>query len=600
MSGENEGEKPVKSWKRFARLKPNRKLLRRSARKIETATLKHAHRFIIRRLDNARDVRRHALSWLALMILLIGLSVLHLTMYQGAFSKIAPVSGGTYAEGVIGALDTMNPLFASTSAERAASKLLFASLLSYDRENKLRGELAETWTSGDDGKTFTVTLRDHLKWHDGEPLTVDDVIYTIGLMKNPRINVALYRSWADITATKISDRQINFTLPASYAPFPHALTFGVVPKHILAQVPIERMRENSFNREPVGSGPFAFRNLQIINQDASRLVVYMTAFDNYVFGKPKLDRFQLHTYKDQSQLKHGFLTDEINAAADLTSNDLSSIAATKSDAVVSKALVDNGVFALFRNDSPILKDQTVRAALQQATDRPEILRKLHGYGRLMEGPLTRDQLPAVSRQAAFDRQAAAQRLEAAGWSLAGGVRQKAGVPLTLNVVAPKSGDYQTVVDALAQQWRQIGVDVKVDLASPATIQQNVLVPRNYDVLIYELAIGADPDVFAYWHSSQIGSLGFNLANYSSAVSDDALSSARGRLDSTLRTAKYEAFTQQWLKDVPAIALYQPRLHYVADETTRTLTSQTAISDATGRYRAVEYWTVNRDRVNNTP
>lgn len=600
MAVDNEGEKPEKSWKRFARLKPNRTLLRRSARKIETATLKHAHRFIIRRLDNVRDVRRHALSWLALMILLIGLSVLHLSMYQSVFSKIAPVGGGTYAEGVIGALDTMNPLFASTSAERAASKLLFASLLSYDRENTLRGELAETWTSGDDGKTFTVTLRDHLKWHDGQPLTVDDVIYTVGLMKNPRVNMSLSKTWGSVSATKVNERQITFTLPAAYAPFPHALTFGVVPKHILAEVPVERIRENEFNRAPVGSGPFTFRSLQIINQDASRLVVYMNANQDYVLGAPKLERFQLHTYKDQAQLKAGFLTDEINAAADLAADDLYAISSAKTDAVVSQAYVDNGVFALFRNDSPVLKDPVVRAALQEATNRPAILQKLHGYGRLMEGPLTRDQVNVTSRQAAYNLDAAKQHLENAGWTLSGGIRQKAGVPLTLNVVAPKSGDYQTVVDEIAQQWRLLGVDVKIDLASPGTIQQNVLVPRSYDVLVYELAIGADPDVFAYWHSSQMNAFGFNLANYSSPVSDDALSSARGRLDPTLRQAKYVAFTQQWLKDIPAIALYQPRLHYIADDTTRTLTSSTVISEATGRYRAVEYWTVSRDRVNNTP
>lgn len=596
----NEGEKPEKSWKRFTKLKPNRKILRRSARKIETATLKHAHRFIIRRLDNVRDVRRHALSWLALMIVLIGLSVVHLTIYQNAFTKVAPVPGGTYAEGVVGSLDSMNPLFATTNAERAASKLMFASLLSYDRENKLRGELAETWTSADDGKSFTVTLRKDLKWHDGEPLTVDDVIYTIGLMKNPRVNASLYRSWADVTATKVNDRQISFTLPAAYAPFPHALTFGIVPKHILAGVPIERLRENAFNREPVGSGPFAFRSLQIINQDASRLVVYMNANDNYVLGKPKLERFQLHTYKDQAQLKHGFVTDEINAAADLAADDMHSIETARSDAVVSRALVNNGVFALFRTDSPILKDTAVRVALQEATNRPEILKKLHGYGAPMEGPLTRDQVAIVTRQAAYNRDAAAQKLDAAGWTLTNGIRQKAGVPLTLNVVAPKSGDYQAVVDRIADDWRKVGVDVKVDMTSPSTIQQNVLVPRNYDVLVYELAIGADPDVFAYWHSSQIGPLGFNLANYNSPISDDALSSARGRLDPTLRTAKYEAFTQQWLKDVPAVALYQPRSHYIVDETARSLTSSTVISDATSRYRAVEYWTVNRDRVNNTP
>lgn len=596
-----ETDKPEKSWKKFTRLKENRRLLRRSARKIEAATLKHAHRFIIRRLDNVRDVRRHALSWLALMILLIGLSVIQLNAYQNAFSKVAPVSGGIYAEGVIGTLDTMNPLFASTAAERAASKLMFGSLLSYDRENKLRGELAETWTSGDDGKTFTVTLRKNLRWHDGQPLTVDDVMYTISLMKNPRVNQALYRTWADVAVKKVGDRQVTFTLPSAYAPFPHALTFGVVPKHLLSSTSPERLRESSFNREPVGSGPFIFRNLQIVNQDASRLVVYMNAFDGYVFGRPKVDRFQLHTYKDQGQLKQGFLTDEVNAAADLNASDMYSIVSAKPAASeVSRAVIDDGVFALFRNDSPLLKDQTIRSALQQATDRPAILAKLHGYAAPMEGPLTKDLVSISDRQAPYNQKAAAAKLEAAGWKLNNGIREKDGTPLTLKVVAPKSGDYETVVKAIADNWRKIGVDAQVELVSPASIQQNVLVPRNYDVLVYELAIGADPDVFAYWHSSQIGPYGFNLADYSSAVSDDLLSSARGRLDPTLRNAKYEAFTRQWLKDVPAVALYQPRLHYIVDTTTHSLTQDTVLADATNRYRGVEYWTVNRDRVNNTP
>ena len=534
------------------------------------------------------------------MILMIGLSVLHLSIYQNTFSKIAPVEGGVYAEGVIGTLDTMNPLFVSTNAERAASKLMFASLLSYDRKNTLRGELAETWSSEDDGRTFTVTLRDKLRWHDGEPLTIDDVMYTISLMKNPRVNSTLSRNWIDVTAAKKNDRQITFTLPAGYAPFPHALTFGIVPKHILSQTPVERLRESTFNRDPVGSGPFEFRNLQIINQDASRLVVYMNANADYVLGKPKLERFQLHTYKDQAQLKQGFLTDEVNAAADLTSEDMRSILTARSDAVVSKALVDNGVFAIFKNDSPILKQPAVRAALQEATNRPEIIQKLHGYGALIEGPLTKDHVTITNKQAAYNTEAAAQKLQAAGWTLVNGIRQKDGVPLTLKVVTPKSGDYQVVAQALTNQWRKIGVDVQLEQVSPASIQQNVLVPRAYDILIYELATGADPDVFAYWHSSQTGPLGFNLASYASPVSDDALSSARGRLDMTLRNAKYEAFTQQWLKDIPAIALYQPRMHYVTDDTVRSMTTQTVLSEATSRYRAVEYWTVDRDRVSNTP
>jgi len=594
---------PERSWRKFTRLRENRRKIRRSARKIESATLKHAHRFIIRRLDNVRDVKRHTLSWLALMFLLIGLTMVQFTLYQNTFSQVQAAPGGTYAEGTVGSLDTMNPLFAATSAERAASRLIFASLLSYDRQNSLRGELAETWTTPDDGKTYVVTMRKDLQWHDGAPLTVDDVMYTLSLIKNPQVNSSLYSTWADVAVQKINDRQISFTLPSTYAPFPHALTFGILPKHILRNTVPERLRESTFNRNPIGSGPFVFRTLQVIDSDASHLVAYMNANEKYVFGRPKLDRFQLHAYKDHAQLKNGFLTDEINAAADLTSEDLSSISKTDAAAKVSNVRLDNGVFALFRNDSPILKDKTVRQALQLATNRGDIIDSIGGYATTLEGPLTKDHVQTTDRQPKQNLDEAKRLLDSVGWrsieSSGGGIRQKDAQPLQLSLVAPQTGDYQTVVDELARQWRLLGVDVKIDLASPSTIQQNVLVPRSYDVLVYELAIGADPDVFAYWHSSQVGARGLNLSNYNSGVSDDVLSSARSRSDMALRDAKYITFTKQWLQDVPAVALYQPTIHYVSDNVVQSVTSNAVLSDSVGRYRAVEYWTVEQRRVNNT-
>jgi peptide/nickel transport system substrate-binding protein len=590
-------ENETPQWRRFTRLKSNRRLITRSARKIENATLKHAHTFIIRRWDNVRDVRRHAIGWLVLMGLLIVLSAAQMMLFQKAFSQSMPVPGGTYAEGVLGQLDNINPLFASSSAERSASRLLFASLLSYDRTGGLRGELASTWQMENDGKTYVVTLRDGLRWQDGAPITADDVVYTINTMKDPRAGSVLYSSWVGVSVEKRSDLVVALKLPVAYAPFPHALTFGLLPKHILGDTPPERLRESSFNRQPVGSGPFVFRNLQVIDPDQKREVLHMVANANYYNGKPKLERFQLHTYKDHDTLRRGFLTGEVNAVTDLTTDDMTQIMKMQPATRLGDAQLDNGVYALFRNDSPTLQSQAVRVALRAGVDQKSIIASLHGYANTLNGPVVGKYASSLGdiKQPGFDKKAAEAGLDAAGWVRPGPNqirKNKDGAPLQLSVVAPRAGDYARVMEQIAKQWRDIGVDVQTELVDPTTIQQNVLVPRAYDVLIYELAVGADPDVYAYWHSSQATPRGLNLANYKSGVSDDALVSARSRSEPALREAKYHTFVTNWITDAPAVALYEPTLHYVSTQNSRTVSAETELTDAVTRYRAVEYWTVD--------
>jgi len=599
------GEDPSPQWRRFAKLAPDRKGLKKRARKIESATLKHAHRFIVRRLDNVRDVRRHALGWLLLVALLILATGFQLYWSQSKYTKAIADAGGTYAEGVVGKLDTLNPLYASTSPERSASRLIFSSLVAYDLESKVKSDLALTWKPSEDGKVYTVTMRKDAKWHDGTPVTANDVVFTVNLMKNPLARSQQYfdGTWRGIGVAKVDDYTVAFTLPSPYAPFPHALNFGILPEHELKNVSPTRLRESAFNRNPVGSGPFKFRNLQVLSADQERLVLHMTANTDYYDGAPLLERFQIHTYQDHDQLRKGFLTNEVNAATDLTAGDVDTIKTQVRDAKSTDVQLHNGVYGIFRNDSPMLADVNVRQALVAAVNRPEVFKSLGGHGRLLEGPLVPEHTEAISglRQAKFDKKAAEDKLTAAGWVRTGNdVRMKDGQKLQLTVVSRQDGDYPALLAQLSKYWRAVGVDVRTQLVPSRTIEGNILIPRAYDILLYELELGADPDVYAYWHSSQARPNARNLANYKSGIADDALSSARARSETQLRDAKYRAFVDQWLKDAPAIALYQPTLHYVTSENTRTVTQNSSIPDAIGRYRAVEYWTVNKTTAFTTP
>ena len=591
-------------WKKFVRIKsPNVKHVRVRARKIEGATVRHAHRFIISRFANLRDVRRHALGWLVLAGLLVLATGVQLYWVQNSLSVRQPVAGGVYAEGVIGRIDTLNPIYVNTQSERSASHLIFSSLFRYDASNNLASDVGETWKLSEDGKVYTVAMRKDATWHDGKKLTSADVVYTLSLIKNPQVRSYLYRTWQDISVKAVDEYTVEFTLPAAYAPFPHALTFGVLPKHRLENVSPLRLRENTFNREPIGSGPFRFVSTRSINPDADMAVVQLERNNEYHRGAVKLERFQLYTYKNHDDLRQGFLSHEVNAANELTSADIEMITKELPATTVSEAALNDGVYAFFKTDQPVVSDVAVRKALLQATNRSDIRRVLNGKTSRLEGPLLSEQTIGANgkSQAVFDEAAARAALDAAGWKLASnGVREKDGQRLQLRVVAPDVGDFPRVMKQLSKQWRNIGIDVVEQVAPTATFEQNILAPRAYDVLLYELALGADPDVFAYWHSSQASVRGFNLSNYRSDVADDALMSARGKSDQKLRDAKYGGFFDQWLSDVPAIALYRPHLSYVMTDSTNSVGGRSDVIDALGRYHTIDDWTVLRDERNRTP
>ena len=332
------------------------------------------------------------------------------------------------------------------------------------------------------------------------------------------------------------------------------------------------------------------------------MVLQLDRNDNYHDGRAKLERFQIHTYRNSAALRQGFLTREINAANDLTRRDATTILEQQPTSIVDDAPIMNGVYAFLNNDSPVFSDIKVRQALLYATDRRD-LRQQIGYGAPLSGPLLTSNFSgdAGDVQASFDEERAKQLLDESGWKIEQGtVRQKDGVKLELRLIVPEDGEFPRVAQQLSKQWRAIGVDARIQRVEVAAFEQNVIKARDYDVLIYELAIGADPDVFAYWHSSQASALGFNLSNYKSGVVDDALVSARARSEDDLRDTKYRAFVKRWVADVPAIALYQPRLKYVTNDQTRAISPNETIVDSVDRYHSILNWTVRIGERYKTP
>ena len=569
----------------------------------EGATQRHASRFILRRIENVRLVMTEIMIWLAAIALLIaGLGIQYSWNSQGS-KKDGAKSGGVYVEGVIGNISTLNPLLAASEPEQAVSRLLFSSLYNYDVTGALHTDLAESMTVKDD-KVYTIKLRNAV-WHDGKKLTAEDVVYTINLIKNPQVRSPLRVNWLDISARAIDDSTVEFMLPAVYAGFSHALTFPVIPKHILQTVSPSSMREADFSSNPVGSGPFAVKRVQTSESTSSTDVVRMEPNTKYYGAVSTLSRLELRAYGNESLLVKAVNSGEVSAASGLS---LSAADNIKSKQYSTKHwLLNKGVYLLMNNRSQTLQDARVRQALRYATDTSSIRATVGDNVAQLDTPILQSQIAQKLPVAPdYNLDKAKALLKEAGWTYNQGQwKGKDGRPLAVAVTTSSGRDeYKKIVDALKQQWSKLGVDVQlreIDTSSTTTsFVQSVLQPRDYDALLYELELGADPDVFAYWHSSQASASGYNFANYSNRTVDNDLVGGRSRTNSALRAAKYIQFVNQWLNDAPAIGLYQSVGSYVLNNGASIVEPRGSLNTMNDRYADVTTWSTGKASVYKTP
>lgn len=594
----NKQDKAAKDLARRARIV--RRQLDRGGKKAAN----HLQRWTRARLDNLQAVRRNVIWWILAVGALLIFAIVELSAGSQALSTTTAASGGSYVEGVVDKVTTLNPLFATTATETAASNLLYRGLFTYDDSNHLAGDLASTWSTTD-GQVWDVKLRDDARWSDGQKITADDVIFTLNLIKNVATGSPLRNTFAKVTAAKINDFELKFTLPVPYMSFPYSLTAGILPKHAFANVsPADLSNYLSTNfAKTVVSGPFQYAAHATL---ANGQTTWQFAPNAIFANRPKIANLTIRTYGSEHDLIAGLNSGEVNAAAGISAADATHL---KAGQHLSQSTLDNGVFAIFNTDSPTLSDVNLRAALRLGTDRSDLRAAATAHSsklspvQALETPLATGIYGSIDamKQPAFDQKTAANKLADLGWKLNSktGFREKDGQRLMINLVTIANSDYAPVAEALADQWRALGVDVNLTKADPSTADDEYLESRNYDVLVYDLHLGADPDETAYWSSTQIGAHESNFANYGNRRADLALAAGLRQIDSAAREARYETFMQYWQTDVPAIALYQPKYYYVTTGDVRGPDSG-ALVDSSSRFRDISDWSVLRESTNATP
>lgn len=577
-----------------------RRRFRRSKKQVEEIGLQteeHLERHFFRRLAKLSSVRRFTVSWVLLLVLLAGCVFMQTRALGKYYLNSVPASGGIYTEGFVGNFTNANPIYASTNADSNISRLLFAGLLKYNQHNQLEGDLAKEWSVDEKGTHYEVKLRPNLYWHDGKALTSEDVAFTYQTIQNPDTKSPFAVSWQGVKITTPDPQTVVFELPNPLISFPHSLTGGIVPKHLLGTIPKSQLRAVGFNTKPIGSGPFKWEGVEVTGDtpEEREQHIGLLPFENYHQGKPKIDKITLKVYHSENSLLDAFRKRELNAIAGISSipHDIQSDIDTQEYNVP----LTSAVMVFLKMNQEVLQDATVRQALALATDQPAILQEFPEPVTPVHEPLLVGQIgyDKALGQAVNDPVKAAKLLDDAGWKLnAQNIREKNGKPLSFRLFSQENDEYTRVSQTLQKQWRQVGVDVQLSLQSESDLQTTIAF-HNYDALLYGISIGADSDIFAYWHSSQAdlrSPTRLNFSEYKSLVADRALEGGRTRAEPTLRAIKYHPFLEAWNRDVPAISLYQPHFLYVTRGHLAGFNPETFNSTA-DRYSHVEEWMIGQ-------
>lgn len=577
---------------------PNINQLRNSADKVEKVAKAHRRRFFrTQTVSDAQAVRSQVIIWVIIVIALISAVVIGAITTSFVTTTTTGVSGGNYVEGMVGNISSFNPVLAETEDERAVSSLVYSSLLKTDETNSLTGDLAKNWESSSDGLAYNVTLRDNAKWQGTDiPVTADDVVFTVGLIKSSLIKSPLADTWKTINVVKNDDYSLTFTTRTPVASFLWALTFGVLPSHELENISKNELREYLSEHNVIGSGPFAYHSTSSTSSGAKILI--FSPNDNYYNGHAKVDSVHITSYDNVGALVNGYKSGEVNVATEINVD-----VAQHLPNETHITPIHGEVMALFNLDSPILNSTQLRQALRLGIDR-NLVRLAVAIGghqpNIAETPMTPWKGDESLVQVMGNSDEADRQLTQLGYSWNQNLqRVKDGVPLRLNIATVENSDYEIVANNLAEQWRSLGIEADVTLATQENIQESVIIPRNYDVLIYQLQLGGDEDVYAYWHSSGAKSGGLNLSSYKSPVVDLALTRARTQGNFNNRISSYNTFVKTWLDDAPAIVLYQANLYYLRSDNVRTWGGQTLI-DKSVRFRDAIDFTVQSAVVNKTP
>lgn len=517
------------------------------------------------------------IRWQILIVILTLVIVGVLLLHQQPSAVVIipqPTSGGIYTEGLIGGLGRLNPLFdVNNPADRDIDRLIFSGLFKFDAKGISQPDLAESWGVSLDGKIYNITIRSNAIWHDGQPVTSDDFIFTLGLIQNEISTVPgdVRSMWDQVKVTALDNKTLRFELAESFTPFMDYLTFGILPKHVLGSIPVDQLLASDFNIHPIGSGPFQFDSLMVENGQIKGVV--LKVFPQYYGQIPYIQQVAFQFYPTPQSAMDAYRQGEVIGISQISQEILSEALNEPNFSLYSSRLPKISMVLLNLNNPEVsfFQDKELRHALMLGLNRQWIVdRILNGQAIVADSPILPGNWAYYDgvEKYTFDQSESISILKSSGYSLnpdGSGVREKENISLSFTLLYPDDEQHALIAKSIQTDWQSLGVQVELKPVDYQTLLNDYLIPRSYQAALIDqdFTNTHDPDPYPFWHQAEATG-GQNFSQWDNRTASEYIEQARVIIDTTFRAKLYRNFQILFAKELPAILLYYPVFTFGVD------------------------------------
>jgi peptide/nickel transport system substrate-binding protein len=475
-------------------------------------------------------------------------------------ASATPAYGDTFIDSLLGNISSLIPIVTSDSASHEVGNQIYSGLVTFDKDLNPVGDLAQSWEFSKDCRDLTFRLRPGVKWHDGQPFTADDVVFTWQTIVDPKVPSPYKSEYSLVESVRAEGPEvvrIHYSQPFAKALSNWANT--MLPKHLLESYVREgRIREAPQNwSAPIGTGPYRFKELR------SGEKIVLVANPDYWEGRPYISRIVYRIIPSQATT---FL--ELKAGG---------VDATSLTALQYKRQTDYRAFQLsfnkfrhpgngyvylgFNLKDPRFADRRVRQAFAHAINKRELIDGVRlGLAREATGPYKPGTWVYTDKVKTYpyDMDKAQSLLAEAGWKQrdADGLLVKDGKPFTFELLTNQGNDERKKVAEIVQaQLRELGVGVEIRVLEWAALLKEHIKKRNFEAIVLGWGIGIDPDQYVVWHSSQNGPDQLNHISYANPEADRELEAGRTTCVREERVKHYHKLQEILAEDQPLVFLY---------------------------------------------
>jgi peptide/nickel transport system substrate-binding protein len=472
-----------------------------------------------------------------------------------------------YVEGVAGTWQRVNPIYASLNEiDQDLSQLVFAGLVRVGPDGTIQPDMADLPQISDEGRTYTFHLRKNLTWQDGVPVTSRDIAFTISRLTDPDFkgDTTLSEAWLGIDVETPDPSTVVFRLKQASAPFlARNTTIGILPEHLLQGLNATQLFDAPFNAAPVGSGPY---RLQSLDSRQATLV----ANTAYHLGTPAIGTIVLRFYTDYPSAIRALDSGAINGLMvrdALSESQRTELGKLKGMKVEQPQRAASLVLYLNNDQATFFQDERVRHAISLGINRQGLVDSIFFGGAVASASAIAPGTWAYVKEydeAAPDGAQARQLLDEAGWKPhpTTGILVKEGQEFRFTIRTDNDPVRVAVANEIARQLEPLGIRATVASTTFSVLRRDFLQERKYDAALAGWDQGPDPDPYFGWHSSQTGTAGLNLANYSDIVADSLIAKGRTSTEIDVRKDAYRQLQEVWDEQAPSVIVAYPRYIYV--------------------------------------